>query len=119
MKKSYFIALCAISLASCSAPGDELESLNESQTLNGSAPNKLAKGGFRDNPATPTPPPAGIWSKSFYLTNPIYGFYSDLTKKYLYNTSPLPSELPKSYPGLSYYFQERLLGSADGPGAVI
>ncbi|UKB78381.1 hypothetical protein [Chryseobacterium sp. MEBOG07] len=119
MKKAYFVGLCLLSIVSCSAPGDELETLNESQTLNGSSANQLAKGGFRDNPDTPTPPPAGIWSKSFYLTNPIYGFYSDLTKKHLYNTSPLPSELPKSYPGLSYYFQERLLGSADGPGPVI
>ncbi|MFZ4927582.1 hypothetical protein [Chryseobacterium sp. Mn2064] len=122
MKKSYFIALCVVAMTSCSAPGDELLSQDESnnlQTLNGSNSNILAKGGFRDNPDTPSPPPSGIWAKSFYLTNPIYGFYSDLTKKHLYNTSPLPSELPKSYPGLSYYFMERLLGSADGPGPTI
>ncbi|GEJ47564.1 hypothetical protein [Chryseobacterium sp. ON_d1] len=119
MKKAYFVGLCLISVVSCSAPGDELENVNEAQALNASGNIKLAKGGFRDTPDTPTPPPAGIWSKSFYLTNPIYGFYSNLTKKHLYNTSPLPSELPKSYSGLDYYFQERLLGSADGPGPVI
>lgn len=119
MKKTYFAGLCLISIVSCSAPGDELENVNEPQALHASDSNILAKGGFRDTPDTPTLPPAGIWSKSFYLTNPIYGFYSDLTKKHLYNTSPLPSELPKSHPGLDYYFQERLLGSADGPGPVI
>ncbi|MDR4953682.1 hypothetical protein REB14_16005 [Chryseobacterium sp. ES2] len=119
MKKAYFVGLCLISIVSCSAPGDELDNVNESPTLNASGNNMMAKGGFRDNPDTPTPPPAGIWTKFFSLTNPIYGFYSNHTKKHLYINYSRVEMLPKSYSGLSYYYLDRLIGSADGPGPAI
>ncbi len=121
MKKSYFIALCIISLVSCSAPGDELQDFNESEkseSLNKTDNNMLARGGFRGDPSTEAPP-EGIWSTSIYLTKPIYGFYSPYTKKYLYGNSPLASELPKSYTDLGFYGMDRFLGSADGNGPVI
>lgn len=124
MRKAYFAGLCLIFLASCSGTNDDLLNSKEQDQLQSpdklNNKNELARGGFRD-PSTPTEdtPPSGIWSTSIYITNTIYGFYSNYTKKYLYGNSPLASELPKSYPGLGFYGMDRFLGSADGNGPVI
>lgn len=122
MIKNYLIGLCLIFLSSCSGTNDDLLNSNESNKLQSldklNNYNLLAKGGFRDDPIDVTPP-SGIWSACICLTNPIYGFYSSYTKKYLYGKSPLASELPKSYPGLDFYGMNRFLGSADGNGPAI
>ena len=122
MRKNYVIGLYLIFLSSCSSTTDDLLISNEPNKqqvfdkLN-SESSHFAKGGFRD-PADDIPP-SGIWSTSIYLTNTIYGFYSSYTKKYLYENSPLASQLPQSYPGLGFYVMDRFLGSADGNGLTI
>lgn len=120
MKKIYFIGLWLITLASCSATNDDLQNLDKNNL------NQSASGGFRGGDNTTIGgsfdeelPSTGIWRQGTIPPNPIYGFYSSYTNKHLYNNSPRIDDLPKSYPGLDFYFIDRFLGSANGNGQEI
>ena len=115
MKKIYFIGLCIITLASCSATNDDLQNFEKVNL------NQTASGGFRDGSGSfdEEIPSTGIWRKNTSPPYPVYGFYSSHMNKHMYLNSPRPEGIPRMQPGQYYYFLDRFLGSADGNGQEI
>lgn len=117
MIKNYFIGLCIVILASCSATNDDnIQNFGESKNLD------LSTEGFRGDVGVTIDdelPSNGIYFLRTASQNPIYGFYSSHTNKHLYSHFSIANMLPRTQPGEYYYFLERFLGSASGKGKEI